>query len=214
MKRAANYITAIAGMLTLAACGTVSMLQNHWFDPSSAIRYRDFQKVLVVAFVGNETGRRTTEAQVAQALGRLNSVPSHTYPMGNAIVSNGELVKSDLLKNGFDGALIIRLIDKQKEERWIPGSIQPMPMMVHPGVNAWGMHGFGAMWASGWNTWNNPGHMVVDKTYFYEVNLYDLQKDNIRWSGITSTMNPTNFVDKIASISETVINQMKRDGAY
>jgi hypothetical protein len=224
-----TFFICLTGIVFLNGCSTVSHLDNHWFDPGRRTSYTDFKKVLVVAFIGSESGRRTAENTMVSELGSGNSIPAYTYNLSSQIIQNGTLVKDELIKKGFDAAFVLRFMEKEKDQRWIPGNIglmQPVGgflnngvmmqngMMFNGGFNQWGMNGFAPMWGWGMNMINDPGRYVTDKTYMYETDLYYLKKDNIVWSGVTTTMNPSGFINKINSIVKTVTSQMKKDGVY
>lgn len=207
---------AVFALVCLSSCATNSYLDNHWFDPSNTTSYKDFKKVLVVAFISSESGRRVAENMMVRTLGG-NSVAAYSYNFDKQIIENGSLVKEELVKRGFDAAIVLRFMEKEKDQRWIPGNIGLMPPMMGMGMgfNQWGMHnGFAPMWGWGMNMMNDPGRYVTDKSFIYETDLYDLKKDNIIWSGVTTTMNPTSFNNKIQSIVKTTISQMQKDGVY
>lgn len=222
-----SYMTAL---VLLNGCAPVSYLDNHWFDPGQRTAYTDFKKVLVVAFIDTESGRRNAENTLVRELGAGNSIAAYTYSFSKEILQNGKLVKDELIQKGFDAAIVLRFMEVEKDQRWIPGNIGPMEpiggfvpnngmmmqngMIQNGGFNQWGMNGFAPMWGWGMNMINDPGSYVTDKTYFYETDLYDLKKDNIIWSGVTTTMNPSSFMKKINSIIKTVIAQIKKDGMY
>ncbi|MBL8956392.1 MAG: hypothetical protein JNK82_36800 [Myxococcaceae bacterium] len=205
------------GLLALCGCATTSNLENHWFDPMAPNRYEDFERVFLIVFVDGEPRRRNAELALAAALGRPKTVPAHAYAPSAGLTANGELVREQLLAAGFDAAVVVRFVERVRDQRWVPGGpVMARPMLgpVGMGINPWGMNGFAPVWGWGYNMWHDPGYMRVDETYFYETDVYDLKRDTLLWSGLTSTLNPANFSDKVDSIAQTVIGQMRRDGVY
>jgi hypothetical protein len=200
-----TIFSVIISLVVLTGCGTTSELQNHWFDPSTDAHYANYKKVLVAAFVNTETGRRAAETELVEALGRRNSVASYKHDVSSDVMKTGENAKIELIDKGFDAALVLRFVEKEKDQRWMPG------FMGNGFSPAWG---FGPMWGWGWSMWHDPGMAIVDKTYYYETNLYDLKTDKLIWSGITSTMNPISFNSKIKSIAQAVTEQMRKDGIF
>ncbi|MBL8950581.1 MAG: hypothetical protein JNK82_07390 [Myxococcaceae bacterium] len=199
----------------LSGCATTSNLENHWFDPTAPTRYRDFKRVFLFVFVNNEPQRRNAEVAFAAALGSQNTIAAHTHPRSQTLTANGELAREQLLAEGFDGAVVVRFVERVRDQRWVPGGpVMARPLMAPAGINPWGMNGFAPVWGFGFNTWHDPGFVAVDDTYYYETDVYDLQRDSLLWSGLTSTLNPQSFGSKVGSIVETVIAQMRRDGVY
>jgi hypothetical protein len=152
----------MAFIITLGGCGTTSFLDNHWFNPTTTSTYTSFKKVLAVAFVGNEANRRAAETTLANALGRNNSIAAHSYPLSDTLYKTKEVIKEELQHRGFDAALVLRCVEKEKDLPWIPGTnfgiMSPGMMMANNGLllqngvwggnmvlNQWGMAGFTPM---------------------------------------------------------------------
>lgn len=210
-----RLIVLLLAAVLIAGCAPRSRLENHWFDPSTPRSYQDFRKVMVIAFVPDEAGRRRAEAALARALGGSNQVLAHTYPVSSPLGRDGEVVRSQLLEAGFDGALIFRFLAREAEQRWVPGGVGLGPFVGPRDIrHPWGLNGFGPVWADSWAVWADPGQLRIDQRYYYETDLYDLENDSIVWSGLTSTLNPRDFTRKVDSIAGAVIEQMRKDGVF
>jgi hypothetical protein len=215
MRFGQRLIVLLLAVMLFAGCAPRSRLENHWFDPSTTRTYQDFRKVLVIAFVPDEAGRRRAEAALARALGGSNQVVAHTSPVSSRLGSDGELARNRLLEAGFDGALVFRLLAREAEQRWVPGGVALGPFVgPRDARNPWGLNGFGPVWGESWAFWTDPGQIRIDQRYYYETDLYDLESDRIVWSGLTSTLNPSDFTRKVDSIAAVVIGQMRKDGVF
>jgi hypothetical protein len=212
MNIAKRSLLAFGLTAVLAACGPNTRIEKSWVDPNPSARMKDFKRILVVSFTDTETSRRVIETEIAKAIGP-RAVPSFNYPGLSTPTRDGNLVRRTIMTDGFDAAVISRLVDKEKEQTWVPGMMMPMGMGM--GMGPWGMGGMGGMWGAGWGMgmgMGMGGHMVQDKIYYYETNVYDLSLDRLLWSGITSTMNPTRIERKVRDITAAVTKQMRRDG--
>lgn len=206
------WMLAIGFAAVMTSCGPSTRIEQSWAEPNPTARMKDFKRVLVIGFADNETSRRVIETEISRTIGP-KAVPSFNYPGVASAGRDGNVVKRTITTDGFDGAVILRLVDKEKEQTWIPGMMMPMGMGM--GMGPWGMGGFGGMWGAGMGMgmgMGMGGHMVQDKIYYYETNVYDLKTDKLQWSGITSTMNPSRIERKIRDITDAVVKQMRRDG--
>jgi hypothetical protein len=212
MFTAKKWLLAFSITAGLFACSPSTRVEQSWVDPNPSARMKDFKRILVISFTDNVTSRRVIETQIAQSIGE-RAVPSFNYPGIASAGRDGNVVKNTIMTDGFDAAVISRLVDKEKEQSWIPGMMMPMGMGM--GMGPWGMGGMGGMWGAGMGMgmgMGMGGHMVVDKIYYYETNVYDLKTDRLLWSGITSTMNPSRIERKVRDITKAIVRQMQVDG--
>jgi hypothetical protein len=188
---------AVLGALIMG-CTPSTVIQKSWKDPSSTAKINEFKKVLVIVFAQSETARRQAEeALAAKFQGR--GVPSYNQKVMVEKGANSEAISAALKAEGFDAALVTRLIDKEKETSYVPGTT------TYAG-------GFRGYYGYGYGAYSSPGYYVEDKIYYIETNVYDLAADKLVWSAVTSSTNPSKLDKTINEIATVLADKMEEDG--
>ena len=139
-------------------------------DPSlSKEKFDSYKKVLVIAVLKDETGRRIAEDKLVAAFNTITTVQSYTYL--TPVDTTQQIIEQKLKNDGFDGVLYMRLKEVEKSVTYNQGT---------------GFHG-GYGWYGGYHA---PGYYSVDKTFVVETNLYDVAVNKLMWSTTTETINP------------------------
>lgn len=196
MKR---IITSALLALLLCACGTGAHIEKSWRDPDVNVNIAALNKVLVVALLKDEASRRTVEDKLVTYLNG-KGVPSYSFLTKNIKNEDEESIRNQVQNGGFDGVVIMRLADVDKDVTWVPGNYPPY---------------YGFYWRYYWRAWNSfydPGYYRTTKTYTVETNVYSLKSDKLVWSGLTTSVDPAN-VDKLMNASaKAVYKEMKKQG--
>jgi hypothetical protein len=187
-------------LFLLAGCTPSTTLKSSWRDPDTQVKMGQFSKVLVVAFVKNESSRRIVEDDLAKLL-KNKGIPSYQYLGQNSKLSETELA-AKINEDSFDGAIVMRLLDMEKETEYVPGT------GTYPSY----YRGFGPYYGSAYGGFNDPGYYKENKIYSVETNLYSLKENKLIWSGITNTANPTDLDKMIEQIAGVVTSEMKKQG--
>lgn len=196
MKKA---ILSVFLVVLLLSCGTTTHIENSWRDPSAKVDATTLNKFLVAALLKNEATRRSVEDQMA-ALYPGKAVPSYSVFSNKALDKSDDEYKKLLQSSGYDGIVIMRLVNVEQEKRYVPGTYP-----TYYGT-WWGYYRYA------WPMYYDPGYYTTDKTYYVEVNVYSTRKEGLIWSGITSTMNPTSRSDLFGSVINAVSKRMKKEG--
>lgn len=128
------------------------------------------------------------------------AIPSYTVFSNKALDKSDDEYKRFLQTSGYDGIVIMRLAKVEQDKRYVPGTYP-----TYYGT-WWGYYRYA------WPMYYDPGYYTTDKTYYVEVNVYSEKKEGLIWSGITSTMNPTNSNDLFSSVIKAVNKRMKQEG--
>jgi hypothetical protein len=195
-----KILIAASFLLVLQACGPSTKITKSWRDPESSINPQTFSKVIISAFIRDESGRRTVEDELVK---RLNGkgVASYTMNFSGLDTTAGSTALQDKLKSeGFDGAIVMRLVDVEKEVNYVPGTTYPTYYGRYGGYYG-GYYGYGS-----------PGYYQEDKVYNVETNIYSLKTDKLMWSGTTATTNPSNLNKTINEIADVIADKMRQEG--
>ncbi len=199
------FLAALAISL-FTACGPSTKITKVWTDPSlNAATVKPFQKVLVIAQLKDDSSRRIAEDKIVASSSKGNFVASYTYLKESQ--QDQKLVVADLLKDGIDGIILMRLTDIEKSTDYVQGTSY---------YGGWGYGGgfYGGYggWGYGGSMYTSPGYYEENKTYYVETNIYDVKSNKLLWSGTTSTMNPTKINETLDEIIAVIKTELSNKG--
>lgn len=178
---------ALAALLAMlaAACASTQIV-SAWSDPD--LKRVPFRKVLVV-FQHQDPGlRRAMEREMAVDI--PNSVPAHAV-FSDEEVRDPERVRTRVRQEGFDSAVIMRLVSVDREVTYVPGRIYAVPSYYH---------GFYGYWGYGWRSVYEPGYLRRDRILTIATNVYSVADDKLVWASQSETFNPASLRSAIAEV--------------
>jgi hypothetical protein len=178
--------TLLIGLLF--ACVSTK-LEKSWADPSFSLNPNPYKKVLVVAPLKDAASQRIAEDKIVKQLKKSQGVQSYSYLTSTE--TDPKVLNEKLLKDGFDGIILMHLTDVEKS------------MSYNQGASYGGWYGYRHY---------TPGYYTEDKTFLVETNMYSIKDDKLLWSGTTSTLNPTSFdksIDEIITAIRTELQKKK-----
>jgi len=187
-----------AAVVLLAGCGPSTQLQNVWTPPD--VQPVDFRKVLAVAVTSEPSIRRSMEDAMVALITRAPATQSYLV-LSEAEYNNQDAAKQKVLAEGFDGAIIMRVVRMDSQQSYMPGT--PMPA---PYYSPWGYWGYSYSYAY------SPGYMVTDEYVTIETNLYSLKDDKLLYSAQSESLNPDNINDLVGSVAEATVAEMHSRG--
>ena len=182
---------------SIVSCNPTKIVSS-WRDPETAISSSQLNKFVVAALLKNQTVRRRTEDMMAAHFPG-KAVQSYKELGEAALQENNDVYDKKLKAEGCDGIVIIRLLQVDKDKRYVPGDFPNY-------YRSWGFY-YGTAW-SGFT----PAHYTTDKTYDVEVNVYSFKKDKLIWSATTSTVNPDDRDGLYDGVIRAVIKRMQKEG--
>ena len=197
-----KFLVFIFSAVLFASCATTTNIENSWHDPDASVTLSKLNKVLIVALLRNDVHRRATESQLASFL-KNKGVPSFNYLRAEMYTQPESVVKQKLKADGFDGVIILRLADVERDINYIPGTYNTYPRY------------YGRFWPYLSNSWNNyyqPGYFQTTKKFTVETNVYSLRLDKLVWSGITSSSDPESIEKLVGSVAQEIYGRMKKEG--
>jgi hypothetical protein len=203
-------------ILSVAGCVPSTKVTRSWTSPNK--NYSGYDNLFVAVVIGDITKRQVMEDDIHDKLRKLgieSTASNRVIPpnfWNSSDLTKNEMVNA-VVKDNKEAIMTVSIIDVQNEQRYIPGNMMLMggPMMMGPG--AWGAGAnFGGFW--GWNhpMMMTPGHIVNDRKYFIEINVYDTASELLVWSAQSKTVNPGSIERLSSEFSETVLTRMMREG--
>ena len=181
----------------LISCNPTKIVTS-WRDPEAVIGSSQLNKFVVAALLKNQTVRRRTEDKMASYFPG-KSVQSYKELGEAELKENNNVYDKKLKAEGFDGIVIIRLLQVDKDKHYVPGDFPEY-------YRSWGFY-YGNAW-SGFT----PAHYTTDKTYDVEVNVYSFKRDKLIWSATTSTVNPEDGDELYDGVIKAVKKRMEKEG--
>lgn len=202
-KKTTHFL--ILGLCLLAACGPSISVGKTWRDPDATINPDKIKKVIVAAFMNNEASSRNAETELVSRL-KVPAVAAHDYIRRDLKEENKEELKQKLRDDGFDGALIMRLVDVDKDIQYIPGSYSSYPVYYR---DFWGYY---------WNSFTSeaatysPGYYNTTRTYSIEMSVFLLKEDKLVWTGLTTYADPASSTKLIDGCAKAMRKEMVKQG--
>lgn len=180
-------LLAFAALLAamLGGCAT-TQVTSAWKDPDFP-RAR-FDKVLVAFQNADPALRRVLEDEMARHI--PNAVPAHAL-FSEAEIRDVERVKLRVREQGFDSAVVMRVVTVDREVTYSPAR-----MYVVPGY----YRGFYGYWRYGWGTVYDPGYLRTDRIVHIATNVYDVRADKLVWASQSETFNPSSLRSAIGEV--------------
>lgn len=191
-------------LLFVFGCSQSNKITESWVNPDATKESIKFKKVAVFGLVMKTATRQLIEDELARRLVNTIAVPSYKV-VSDDDISKPDIVKAKLSEQGFDGALILRLVDIEKRESYSPG--------VYPSYYSsfGGYYGYSYGYMYNY-TQDYGGTYMTDQIVTAVINIYSLSSDKLIWSGETMSMNPNNVEQTIAELSDNVKKQLIEDG--
>ncbi len=185
----------------LFSCSSTNIVSS-WHEPNKEITISNLNKVLVVALFNSETSGHKAEDQMVDYL-KGKGIQSYNYFKSNFNKDNVEAIRSKIKKDGFDGAVTMRLIDVDKEKIYTPVETNFYPNYYRD---------FSGYYFNRWNYNTTPGYYTTTKTFTVETNVYSIKEDKIIWTALTETTNPDGLKNMTDEIAKVVYKQMLKEG--
>jgi hypothetical protein len=202
-------------LILVSACSPATKITRSWTSADKS-QY-GYNNLYVAVVISDISKRQIMEDDIQSKLTRLG-ISSTT---SNSTIQPSFWMSTDLDKNSMmnvvyqsekDAIMTVTLIDVQNEQRYIPGAMMMGgPMMMGPG--GWGMGGnFGGHWGMNHGMMMTPGHIVNDRKYFIEINIYDTKSELLVWSAQSKTLNPASMEKFSSEFAQVVLERMLEEG--
>ncbi len=200
MKKPSYLLFAF--LITMVSSCSSTQIISCWRDPNKQIHAGDWNKVLVVALLRNETNRRRAEDQMVKYL-HGKGITSYSYLDKNIDPKAEEALRTKIKKDGFDAAITMRLIDVDKEKIYTPQEHYMYPVYYS---------NFSRYYYRNWVYYTTPGYYTITKKFIIETVIYSIPDDKIIWSGITETYDPQGVEKLTDEIAAVIHKKMLEEG--
>jgi hypothetical protein len=187
----------------ISSCSS-ARLSSSWSLPGATVH--KYKKILVVGMTGAKDReiRESIENAMVKKLSiygiNAQTATSKYGPRTFQNMSDEEatkLVKDD----GFDGVIILALLDKNKEDYYTPSYITRTPYAV---VRSRWTSNYRVLYARVYT----PGYYTTATDFELEANFYDANANELQYSAQIRSFNPGSAPALSADFSKTVIDDM------
>jgi hypothetical protein len=199
----------IAGLaLLLGACASTSLISS-WESPD--YRGGAVKKIAVFVMTKDESIRRFAEDQM------VRKIPAGTqatpgYVLFDTPNGDKDKVRAALIKAGYDGVLVSRLVTIDKSQTYIPPQVHFVQTGPYAVANPY-YGNFGGYYGHGFSVVQTmPGYTVENTTVVVETVLYKLPDDKPIWTGTTQSLDPRSRGEMIEAISQLVEAELQKKG--
>jgi hypothetical protein len=195
------------GLLLMIAACTTSRITSSWKAENTVPQ--KYNKIMVLGLI-READRTLQENMENHLVGDLeelgyNAVSSMKEYGPKAFDKMDEEAAIDKIKNsGIDAVLTIVLLDKQKEKKYITGSIYYSPYGYYHN-RFWGYQ------TVLYHRIYEPGYYVADTKYFWESNLFDMSSQKLVYSVQTQSFDPSNSESLGHEYGQLIIQDMVKN---
>lgn len=213
MIRFPNLIAALGAALALGACAPSTKLTSSWKDPDQAAR--PVHKVVVIAMAQDPEVRKFAENQGVRGFpSGVKAVAG--YQLFPKLDTDPEVVKAKLKAEGFDAALVSRVVAVDKSETYVPPTAYTVPAApVYspityggpvPYRSFYGYYGYAAQQVV------TPGYVREETTVLVETLLYDVATGKPVWSGVSETFDSGSTRETVDGILGVVFRELRAQG--
>ncbi len=211
MPRVGNAL-AIGLLIATTGCATGSNFTSTWKAPDAQPLRFAGKKVAALIISKDESVRRGAEDELSYHLTKRGAkgIPSYALvPTEGA--QDKEKAKAAFEKAGIAGVVSMRVVGKDQELNYQPGSAWASPWGGAYYGSFWGGAG-GGYYAWGWGGVYDPGYLRTDTIVTVETLVYSLEQDKLIWAGMSRTSNPEHASDLIRDLVDKAAQEMRKQG--
>lgn len=194
-----RFILPLALIIAFASCGPGTQITDSWRDPNVTIDTNNIHKFIVAALMRNSATRHQIEDDMAARFPG-KAVQSYQVFGDKELNDEDDVYNKRLSRDGYDGIIMMRLVDVNNTTRYVPGA--PPPYYL----------GWRSYWRYSWTGFYDPGYYTTDKTYDVEVTVYSLKRNKLIWTANTSTVNPNGRKQLFNDVGKVVLDKMRKEG--
>jgi hypothetical protein len=190
-----SLLLLITAIFVFTSCTVPAKIVNTYKEPGVIIHPDDLEYILLAVMARNENQRKLAEDYVAKRHPKL--IQSYNYfPLGAGATETTK-AKRIIKEEGFDGVLLLRLVDEDNKVIYASEKLKP---------NYWDSHnGF-------WTDYYEPGYYTTEEKYYIQVSLYRLTDEKLIWSGLSNIVDPTRVDFAIESVLDATLKEMQAEG--
>lgn len=189
-----------------ASCSTTNVT-NSWKDETA--NSTSIKNVMVIAMLPAKERalRADMENELVNNLNAQGFIATSSYAKYGPKSFEGDSetqINRKLKKNNTDGVITITLLDKNKEENYTPGSVRYEPYAIR-------YNRFFGYYQTYYTRVSTPGYYTTSTDYYFETNLYDVNKDKLLYSAQTQSFDPSTTEQIGQDHAKAIVKDMQKN---
>ena len=204
-------IFLLAVLVPLLSCTRTSTdVITSWKNPDAA--EEGYDRIFVAAFIPDMEAKALVEDEMVALLDSIGiqATTSLTIFPDNFTeeqVEDKGLILDKVRAEGNEAILTISLLDQESKDRFVGGNDTYAPAVAYDYYN-----NFHTYYAHNYNEIYTPGYYSLDKIYYIETNLYDVEDESLSWSLQSDTYNPEDTESFAGDFSRVIIARLMKEG--
>jgi hypothetical protein len=181
-------LSVVATAWIAAACaGPQTTIEQQWRTSNPNVG--ELRNVVTMCIVDDGTMKRSCEDKLAQKLARTGVRATPMY----SILSSDEMkdraaAKLKLVAAGYDGVIAMRLVSRDQELQYVPGTFDYY----------WGMT-------------YDPGYLYSETVVRIETSAYSLASNQLMWSALSKTVDPDSVREGLDQVTDLAASQLQKE---
>jgi hypothetical protein len=212
-------LSCLTAFFLVSCSGAYTEISGTWTKPG--YKGKKFNNILVVAIHDDIVKRNSVESAFVKELSQdkikastsssvLDLSKMERNKEGKLDSAKREEVRKKISDAGYDGAIVISLLDIKEKTEYVPGQTYYKPN-YYTGYSPYYYNGFYNYSFNTYSVVTTPGYYVNKKNFYIETRLFDLQADDMVWASNSETLNPSSASEFANSLAAAVVNSMKSD---
>ena len=201
----------LALVILFAGCSSANRtaITGSWDNPDHPVE--SFDKILIIGISDNTSARAVVEQTVADELAAEGfnvgtASQEFTDALRDELRNDRELADRHLAERGYDGVMVIALLDIKEDTYYVPGTVSYQPMSYYPHYG--GYYGY---WGTTYTSVYNPGYYENSLSVFLESNLYAVENDVLIWSAQSRTEDPSSVQGLADHFARVLVDEMLKN---
>jgi len=193
--RIKSLLLLLSFAILFSACTLPAKIVNTYKEPGLVIHPDDMEFILLAVMTRNENQRQLAEDYAAKRHPKM--IQSYNYfPLGAGVTERTK-AKRIIKDEGFDGVLVLRLVDEDNKIIYASEKLDQSYWDNHNGF---------------WSDYYEPGYYTMEQKYYIEVTLYRMSDEKLIWSGLSDIVDPTRVDFAVESVIDATIKEMRAEG--
>ena len=190
-------------LLGVTACATTSF-KSTWREPTAQTLDLSGKKVLAAVISNRQAVRLAAEDALARTISerKVEALPSYQVLPGE-LARDTARAREVLTANGFEAIVVMRLLGREKQTTYTPGSATYVGGYYG---STW------SYWGYGWGAVYSPGYYREDQVYTVETTVYSVSQNKLIWAGQSETTNPSDVDSFMREIVPAIGHEMRKAG--
>jgi hypothetical protein len=183
------FVLALS-MTVLTSCSSTQVTTLFQDPTTTQLR---FTKVLSLAIVKDQDLRDAAEGEFCRHITSVECKAAY-FAIPDSMISDVDAARALTLKEGFDGALVVRVVAAGERVTYVPPTYRTF----------WGYYGYA------WPVAINPGFYQATEVVQLEIAIFSLTQDKVLWVGTTETIEPKSLPQLVDDVAKAVRGELLR----